>query len=76
MNNPCPVGQVVTSFSTGSTDFGKPNCVFSSLLPGTFGDTVYYNGTSWTGSNVIYNDAINVGIGLGGLAPQAKLDVG
>ena len=87
VSNPCPVWYYVSGFSDGTgaysvwaiqviVPYAWPLCAEIVSSGGVFGNTLYYNGSTWVSNNALYNDGTNVGIGLGGLAPQAKLDIG
>lgn len=42
-------------------------------ISGTTGQTLYYNGTTWTPNSMLFNNATNVGIGT--TSPTQKLDI-
>jgi hypothetical protein len=45
----------------------------SSQISGTFGQTIYHNGTNFIATSNLFNDGTNIGIG--NTSPNAKLDV-
>jgi hypothetical protein len=44
-----------------------------SMPPGAAGQTLHHNGTSWTASNLLYNDGVNVAVGT--TSPTRLFDV-
>ncbi len=86
VNNPCPVWYYVSGFSDGAGTYNNgateilvpyAGAICTKIISAgwSFGDTLYYSGSSWVATNVIYNNGVNVGIWLGGIVPQAKLEV-
>ncbi len=61
-----PTGAAGANGATGATGPTGP------LVPGSTGQTLYYNGTQWIASSNLYHDGTNVGIGT---VPTVKLDV-
>jgi hypothetical protein len=57
----------------GPTGIQGPTGPAGNLIPGTSGQTLRYNGSSWVANSVIYNNGNNVGIGT--TSPTGKLHV-
>lgn len=65
MISPCPVGQVVIGFSTGTSTYGQISCATESD-PKVGANTASFL-SKWNGSQLVasqvYDNAVNVGIG-------------
>ena len=74
VNNPCPVGQVVRAFGTGTLDYGMPKCISGAWVTG--GQTNYvarWLSPTTLGTGSLFDDGTSIGIGTS--TPWAKLDI-
>ncbi|OQA02350.1 MAG: Collagen triple helix repeat (20 copies) [Bacteroidetes bacterium ADurb.Bin408] len=68
-----PTGTTGVTGATGSTGATGATGATGPLVPGTNGQTLRHNGTSWEASSLLYNTGTNIGIGT--IVPTNKLDV-
>ncbi len=79
ITNACPSGQAIVSFSTGTSNYGQPNCttVTSSETDPEVGSNTANFLSKWNGSALVTSAVYESGgnVGIGNSSPAYKLEV-